>query len=46
MWYKERKEDLHAYEDVHVSRVIKHMDKAINNPHSEEVLKKRQNDFK
>ena len=22
------------------------MDKAINNPHSEEVLKKRQNDFK
>jgi hypothetical protein len=46
MWYKERKEDLHDYEDVHVARIIKHMDKAISNPHSEEVLKKRQNDFK
>ena len=46
MWYKERKEDLTSSEDVNVSRVIKHMDKAINNPHPEEVLKKRQNDFK
>ena len=45
-WYDKRKGDLTAQEDVHVTRVIDHMDKAIRIPHTDEVLKKRQNDFK
>jgi hypothetical protein len=45
-WYDKRKTDLWDKEDVWVTRIIEHMDKAISNPHSEEILKKRQNDFK
>jgi hypothetical protein len=45
-WYDKRKTDLWDKEDVWVTRIIEHMDKAISNPHSEEILKKRQGDFK
>ena len=45
-WYNRRKGDLRPIEDVHVTRVIEFMDKAIRTPPSEEVLKKRHNDFK
>jgi len=45
-WYNKRKDDLRDVEDVQLTRVIELMDKAIRTPHSDEVLKKRQNDFK
>jgi len=45
-WYDKRKTDLWAKEDVRITRIIDHMNKAIRTPHSEEILKKRQNDFK
>lgn len=45
VWYEERKGDLRPYEVTHVTRLIEFMNKAINNPHTEEVLKKRQSDF-
>ena len=45
-WHEKRKEDLLDQEDVHVTRLIDHLDKAIREPHSDEVLRKRQSDFK
>ena len=45
-WYDRRKGELRAIEDVHVTRLISHLDHAIHNPHPEELLKKRQSDFK
>jgi hypothetical protein len=46
VWHEKRKEDLLDQEGIHVTRIIDHLDKAIRIPHSEEVLKKRQGDFK
>jgi organic radical activating enzyme len=45
-WYDRRKTDLWDKEQVRVTRIINYMDKAIANPHPEDVLRKRQNDFK
>jgi organic radical activating enzyme len=45
-WYDKRKADLEGTEDVRLMRVIEFMDKAIQTPLSEEILKKRQSDFK
>jgi hypothetical protein len=45
-WYDKRKTDLWEKEDVRITRIIEHMDNAIRNPLQEEVLRKRQNDFK
>jgi len=45
-WHDKRKEELGDSENVWVTRIIDHMNRAINNPHPEELLKKRQSDFK
>ena len=45
-WYDRRKTDLWDKEQVRITRIINYMDKAIANPHPEELLKKRQHDFK
>ena len=45
-WYDRRKTDLWDKEQVRVTRIINYMNKAIANPHPEELLKKRQHDFK
>ena len=45
-WYNRRKGELRPIEDVHVTRVIEFMNKAIKYPPAPEVLKKRRNDFK
>ena len=45
-WYDRRGNELVDVEDVHVTRLISLLQKTINNPHSEELLKKRQGDFK
>lgn len=45
-WYDKRKDDIRQIEQVHVTRVIEYMDKAIKSPPSEEDLRKRRNDFK
>ena len=45
-WYDKRKGDLWDTEDVRLKIVIDFMDKAIQTPLSEEILKKRQSDFK
>ena len=46
VWYDNRKAELEDIEDVRVRRIIDFMDKAIKTPPSEEILKKRQSDFK
>lgn len=45
-WYDKRKTDLWDKEKVRISRIINYMDKRISNPPPEDVLRKRQNDFK
>jgi hypothetical protein len=45
-WYDRRKTDLWDKEQVRVTRIINYMNKAIANPHPEELLRKRQLDFK
>ena len=46
VWYEKRQTDLSVQENIYVTRIINHMDKAIRVPHSDEILKKRQHDFK
>ena len=45
-WYDRRGSELVDVEEVHVTRLISLLEKTIRNPHPEELLKKRQGDFK
>ena len=45
-WYDKREPDLWDKEKVRIARIINYMDKRISNPPEEDVLRKRQNDFK